>query len=130
MFRTPQINLYSTDVARAVAFYARLGFTEAYRYPAEGDPLHVELTLDALRLGVADQSAARGDHGLVVTPGGGGMEVCVWTDDVDSAVSALADSGVPVISEPHDFQAGRLRVAWVTDPDGNPVELVELRAAV
>ena len=128
MFRTPQLNLYSTDVARAVAFYAGLGFTESYRYPAEGDPLHVELTLDGLRLGVADQSAARGDHGLVVSPGGGGMEVCVWTDDVDSAFDGLVGAGAPVLSSPHDFQAGRLRVAWVADPDGNPVELVQSRA--
>ncbi|GAB3444874.1 VOC family protein [Phycicoccus ginsengisoli] len=128
MFRTPQLNLYSTDVARSVVFYAGLGFTEAYRYPAGGAPLHVELTLDGLRLGVADQSAARGDHGLVVSPGGGGMEVCVWTDDVDSAFGDLVGSGAPVLSKPHDFQAGRLRVAWVADPDGNPVELVQSNA--
>jgi catechol 2,3-dioxygenase-like lactoylglutathione lyase family enzyme len=125
VFRTPQINLYSTDVARAVAFYAGLGLEEAYRYPAEGDPLHVELTLDGLRLGIADQSAARGDHGLVVSPGGGGLEVCIWTEDVDGAFGDLVEGGAPVLSEPHDFQAGRLRVAWVADPDGNPVELVQ-----
>ncbi len=28
MFRTPQVTLYSRDLTRALAFYAKLGFVE------------------------------------------------------------------------------------------------------
>ena len=49
----------------------------------------------------------------------------LWTDDTDAALSALAASGTPVLAPAHDFLDGRLRAAWVTDPDGNPIQLVQ-----
>ncbi len=36
VFRTPQLVLFSANVPRAVEFYSALGFTEAFRVPAEG----------------------------------------------------------------------------------------------
>jgi catechol 2,3-dioxygenase-like lactoylglutathione lyase family enzyme len=50
--------------------------------------------------------------------------VVVWTDDVPAALAALADSGVPVIKAPAPW-LGHLLIAWVEDPDGNPVQLVQ-----
>jgi hypothetical protein len=50
--------------------------------------------------------------------------VCVWTDDVDATYAALVERGVPSLSAPHAFLDGRLRAAWLADPDGNPVQLV------
>ncbi|MDI3340417.1 MAG: hypothetical protein QJR03_07775 [Sphaerobacter sp.] len=50
-------------------------------------------------------------------------EVCLWTDDVDRAYAELVAKGAQPLSSPHDF-LGRLRAAWVADPDGNPVEIV------
>jgi catechol 2,3-dioxygenase-like lactoylglutathione lyase family enzyme len=84
--------------------------------------------LDGLKLGVASVASAVADHGLDLDLGqpGRGMEVCLWTDDADAAVARLAAAGAPVLSPPHDW-LGSLRVAWVADPDGNPVELVERR---
>jgi hypothetical protein len=38
MFRSPQVILFSTGVPRAAAFYRRVGCTEAFRVPAEGNP--------------------------------------------------------------------------------------------
>jgi hypothetical protein len=32
------------------------------------------------------------------------------------------------LSDPHDRLGGTLRVAWVADPDDNPVELVQRRS--
>jgi predicted enzyme related to lactoylglutathione lyase len=54
------------------------------------------------------------------------MEVVVWTDDADAAYARLVAAGAPALSEPHDW-LGTLRVAWVADPEGNPVELVQRR---
>ncbi|MGW3854188.1 hypothetical protein [Micromonospora arida] len=49
MFRTPQVILFSEDVSRAAEFYAGLGFTETFRVPAEGEPIHIDLVLDGYR---------------------------------------------------------------------------------
>ncbi len=125
MFRSPQINLYVADVSQAVLFYERLGFVETFRTPAEGSPIHVELGLDGFKLGIADVESARRDHGLDVAPGGRGTEVCLWTDDVDTSYAVLLGVGATSMSEPHDWLDGTLRVAWVADPDGNPIELVQ-----
>jgi catechol 2,3-dioxygenase-like lactoylglutathione lyase family enzyme len=122
-----QVNLYSADVSRAVAFYERLGFSETFRTPADGTPIHVELVLDGFKLGVADVASARRDHGLDVSSEGRGAEVCVWTDDTDATYARLLAHGATSMSEPHDWLAD-LRVAWVADPDGHPVELVAKRS--
>ncbi|HTU34119.1 MAG TPA: VOC family protein [Candidatus Acidoferrum sp.] len=58
-FKTPMINLYSRDLARAAAFYSRLGFVETFRTPAWGEPVHIELTLDGFTLGIATVEAAK-----------------------------------------------------------------------
>ena len=127
-FRTPLINLYSRDLARAAAFYSELGFVETFRTPASGEPSHVQLKLDEFSLGIATVEAAREHHGLRPEGDGRWIEIVVWTDDADAAVSALVAKGAPVLSPAHDFLGGRLRAAWVADPDGNPIQLVQRRS--
>jgi predicted enzyme related to lactoylglutathione lyase len=119
------INLYARDLPRAVAFCSALGFAETFRTPSSGEPVHVELTLDGFRLGVAALEAARADHGLSPNGEGRGIEIVLWTDDADAALRALVEKGAPVLSPAHDFLGGRLRAAWVADPDGNPIQLVQ-----
>ena len=121
-----QTNLYSARVTETVAFYERLGFAETFRTPREGEPIHVELALDGFTLGVADVGSARRDHGLAVESDGTGAEVCVWVDDTDAAYADLLAHGATSMSAPHDW-LDSLRVAWVADPDGHPVELVQRR---
>jgi predicted enzyme related to lactoylglutathione lyase len=123
-FNAPMINLYSRDLPRAAAFYSGLGFVETFRAPTSGEPTHLELKLDGFALGIATIEAARDHHGL--TPGDGrGIELVLWTDDTDAALSALVASGTPMLAPAHDFLDGRLRAAWVADPDGNPIQLVQ-----
>jgi len=121
-----QTNLYSVAVEETAAFYERLGFTERFRTPSEGPPIHVELDLDGFTLGVADVASARRDHGLDVISDGRGAEVCVWVADTDAAYLDLLAHGATPMSDPHDWLED-LRVAWVADPDGHPVELVQKR---
>jgi predicted enzyme related to lactoylglutathione lyase len=124
-FHSPQINIYSHDVTRLAGFYERLGFEETFRTPSEGSAVHVELRLEQFRLGVASVEAAAGDHGLEPSLGGRPVEVVLWTDDVDRDHARLTADGAPSLSAPHDFLAGRLRAAWVADPDGNPIQVVQ-----
>ncbi|HUG13763.1 MAG TPA: VOC family protein [Thermomicrobiales bacterium] len=130
MFRDPQVNYYVHDVDAAVRFYAELfGFEETFRTPATGTPSHVELRLGGLILGLASTESAQNTHGLTTGGGNPRAEVCLWTDDVDRAYAELVARGVPSLSAPHDFLDGRLRAAWLADPDGNPVEIVAERQA-
>ena len=124
-FSAPMINLYSRDLSRAVAFYSSLGFAETFRTPASGEPVHIELKLDGFTLGVATIEAAREQHGLRPQGEGRWIEIVVWTDDADAAVSALVAAGAPLITPAHDFLGGKLRSAWIADPDGNPIQLVQ-----
>jgi predicted enzyme related to lactoylglutathione lyase len=121
----PMINLYSKDLDRAVAFYSEFGFVETFRTPAAGAPSHVELTLEGFRLGIATLGAARAHHGLSPSGDGRWIEIVVWTNDTDAALRTLVEKGVSVLSPPHDFLDGKLRAAWVADPDGNPIQLVQ-----
>lgn len=76
--------------------------------------------------GFASNEAARRVHELDVDTGPQRTKVVLWTDDVDSAFERLVSGGATMISPPHDFQpaeVGRLRVAWITDPDAGAVQL-------
>lgn len=126
-FRSPMINLYSHDLSRAAEFYSELGFVESFRTPASGEPVHIELTMDGFTLGIATLEAAKEHHSL--RPGGEGrwIEIVLWTDDTDTALTALVARGARLLSPAHDFLDGKLRAAWVADPDGNPIQLVQQR---
>jgi len=123
-FRTPQVVLFSDDVVRAAAFYSGLGFVETFRVPTEGVPIHVDLELDGYKLGIASVDSVRDDHGLDSVPRGQRAAVILWTDDVDSAFERLTARGAPALGRPGEW-LGRLRIAWIADPDGHPVQLVQ-----
>jgi uncharacterized glyoxalase superfamily protein PhnB len=126
MFSKPAINVYSHDVMRLVSFYERLGFRETFRTPQDGAPVHVELNLDGFTIGIADVDAASAHHGLSPNLGGRPVEILLWTDDTDRDYARLTADGAPSLSAPHDFLSD-LRLAWVADPDGNPIQLAQHR---
>jgi catechol 2,3-dioxygenase-like lactoylglutathione lyase family enzyme len=128
MFTTPQVNLYSRDVERTAGFYTAFGFAEVFRTPAQGPAEHVELVLEGLKLGVGSAAAGIREHGLDIhlDERGRGAEIVLWTDDVDAAHTLAVEAGARSLQEPHDVRA--LRVAYVLDPDDNPLEFVQHRA--
>jgi lactoylglutathione lyase len=114
--------VYVPDVKRSAEFYGgRLGFQEIFRMPPGDDAGYIGLELDGSRLGIVDEAwpaerigVHRGD--------GPRFELWVYVDDVDATVAQLRDAGVPVLAEPEDMPWGE-RMAYVSDPDGNPVAL-------
>jgi uncharacterized glyoxalase superfamily protein PhnB len=126
VFSSPAINVYSRDVVRLVTFYEGLGFRDAFRTPKDGVPVHVELVLDGFTIGIASVDAAIPDHGLSPDLGGRPVELVLWTDDTDRDFARLTAGGAPSLSPPHDF-LDDLRLAWVADPDGNPIQLAQHR---
>jgi lactoylglutathione lyase len=124
-FRSTFPILYTDDLPRALAFYRDLlGFAETYRFPADGEPEFVGLDLDEGSIALAAVSSATESlHGLPLRPvTGHRFEVCVYADDVDAAIDELRAAGVTVLMEPADQPWGE-RLAYVQDPDGNPVHV-------
>jgi catechol 2,3-dioxygenase-like lactoylglutathione lyase family enzyme len=128
VFENPQVNFYVKDIEGSARFYREsFGFTETFRTPRDGQPVHVELRLGEFALGLATIDSLRDVHGITTDLGPPRAEVVVWTDDVDQAYADLAARKVRTLSAPHDF-AGSLRAAWVADPEGNPVQIVMRRS--
>ena len=123
-FRAPQVVLFSNDISRAVTFYSRLGFTQTFRVPIEGEPIHVDLALDGYKIGIASVASTRADHGLDPIAEGQCAAIVLWTDDTASAYHDLVAGGAPELAAPHEW-LGRLLIAWTTDPDGNPIQIVQ-----
>jgi len=124
LFREPQVILFSENLPRAVEFYSRLGFTETFRVPADGEPIHVDLVLDGYTLGIASADSCRDDHDLDPVTSGQRAAVVLWTDDTATAYAGLVADGAAAIAAPHVW-LGRLLIAWTADPDGNPVQIVQ-----
>jgi lactoylglutathione lyase len=113
--------VYATDVLRTVEFYAALGFEEHFRLPADGEPGYVGLRRGAAELAVVTVHSPQRLIG--VEPGGSPrFEMFVYVDNLHQHVLALRRSGAAVLREPADMPWGE-RVAYVADPDGNPVAL-------
>lgn len=124
MFKSPQVVLFSRDVQSTAEFYARFGFAEVFRVPSEGVPIHIDVELDGFRLGLASAASTRDDHGLDPVDEGQRAAVVIWSDDVRGAYDALTVDHVPGLRPPHVW-LDRLLIAWVADPDGHPVQLVQ-----
>ena len=124
LFRTPQIVLFTRDIDRAVTFYSALGFAEAFRTPAAGTPIHVDLVLDEYHLGLATESSTRDDHGLEPVADGQRAAVILWTDDVPTGYARLIELGAKPIKTPATW-LGRLLIAWVEDLDGHLIQVVQ-----
>jgi lactoylglutathione lyase len=113
--------VYARDVERSARFYQRLGFEVHFRLPAEGDAGYVGLRRGSYELAVTTTDSPEQLIGVRVGSGPR-FERFVYVDDVDDTLAALGDGDVRVLKTPADMFWGE-RVAWVADPDGNPVAL-------
>jgi lactoylglutathione lyase len=110
------------DLDRSLEFYAKLGINEAFRL---NNP---DGSLMLVYLHVA------GDRFVEVFPGGAApdperhgsfMHLCLLVDDIHATVEGLRAAGIAIDREPkqgldHNMQA------WISDPDGNAIELMQL----
>ena len=124
MFHEPSINIITKDLQRLQTFYEKLGFRETFRTPREGMPVHVEVTLENFTVGISSVKAAISDHGLNLNLGGNPVSIILWSDDTDGDYKRLTSEGAQSLSPPHTF-LNNLRAAYIADPDGNPVNIVQ-----
>ena len=112
------------DLERSLAFYGDLlGGVETYRFPEQGEPAFIALTIgESSEIGLGG-IAAEPLHGRPQRPASGHrVELCVYVDDVDGVFARARADGYEVVSDPADMPWGE-RVAWIADPDGNLVML-------
>jgi lactoylglutathione lyase len=116
------IALATHDLEQSLAFYARLGIHEAFRLN------HPDGRIMLIYLHVA------GDRFIELFPGGPPPDperqgtfkhLCLLTDSLHHTVEQLRQDGVVIEKEPtlgldHNWQA------WIRDPDGNAIELMQL----
>ncbi|MEU6818442.1 VOC family protein [Streptomyces sp. NPDC046860] len=113
--------IFAEHVPATAAFYERLGFTRTRQNPPEGEPTYVALARGTAELAVVDADWPADRHGSAVGTGPR-FEMFVLVDDLDTTLKELTDAGVPSLRDPVEMPWGE-RIAYVTDPDGNPVAL-------
>jgi len=109
------VTLTVSDLKKAIDFYkCGLGLTKKYEFKdyAGFDCGGVEISVKTW-----------GERGA---PRAGEPCVDVLVDDVDEAHQRLTTRGVGFSKEPHDAVWGA-RIANFTDPDGNALQLTEIR---
>jgi lactoylglutathione lyase len=112
------------DVERSLAFYGDLlGGVETFRFPEQGEPAFIALTLgESSEIGLGG-IAAEPLHGRPQRPASGHrVELCVYVEDVDAVFARAREDGYETVRDPADMPWGE-RVAWIADPDGNLVML-------
>ncbi|MCE7988572.1 MAG: extradiol dioxygenase [Caldilinea sp. CFX5] len=113
--------LSTQDIERLISFYAELfGAEEEMRVPGKEGPFFVTLRLGDARLGLVV-----GKHGAD-TPPPGRIIVAVFVENVDDLLPRVKPAGGQVHGKAKDMPWGQ-RVAHITDPDGNPINLTQQR---
>ena len=112
---------------RLVEFYEGLGFRETFRHARgrRADPRRGERST-ASRSGSRTPTLREPITGCAPSLDGRPVEILLWTDDADRDYERLTAEGAPSLSPPHDWLSN-LRLAWVADPDGNPIQLAQRR---
>jgi len=101
-------------------FYERLGFVRHVQLPPDGEPGYIGLRRGSYEVAVVDMAWPADQYGGTVSAGMR-FEMFIYVADVDAAIEALGGYSI-VLREPADMPWGE-RVAYVSDPDDNPVAL-------
>ena len=107
------------DAERSVEWYAdQLGFEESWGFEVDAtrnryvaDPNGIEIQLSETEGVTPDEEGDLWDH------------LAVKVEDVDEAFEEIENHGV--VQEPADNDAAGARTAFLRDPDGHVVELVQ-----
>ncbi|MGH2353791.1 MAG: VOC family protein [Chloroflexota bacterium] len=113
------------DLEKSIRWYdAAFGAREAFRASkADGSPLLVYLEFAP---GQFVELFPNGKNPIQTPPDPIGYgHTCLLVDDLEAALAHLATLGVTPANPPRQGQAGQ-SLAFVADPDGNRIELMEI----
>jgi len=118
------IALKVKDIDKSLDFYVnRIGFREMFRLQRESKLWIVYLRvtddqyLELFPEGVGDRVAGRDATGV--------NHFCLGVDDIDAVIAEIRKAGIKLTAEKkmgadYNFQA------WIEDPDGNRIELMQM----
>jgi predicted enzyme related to lactoylglutathione lyase len=110
--------LPTADIERLSSFYAELfGAEEELSVPGKKGPFFV-----TLRFGGASLCLVDVNQGAKAVPGG--VPVAVFVENVADLVPRVEPAGGKVLRPAKKMPWGH-RVAHITDPDGNPINLTQ-----
>ena len=111
-----------TDIDRSVAFYTALGFEERARMPIREEAINVFMGLP----GDGDRLELTYNFGVDSYEVGTGYgHIAITVDDMDGTLEALAAQGIEPERPKYQVREGGSFIAFVRDPDGYRVELIE-----
>jgi catechol 2,3-dioxygenase-like lactoylglutathione lyase family enzyme len=120
---THHISLRTPNFARLREFYVSvLGMRVAGGFAGENI-----IFLDAGNVLIELEEQGRPEGARSARGGAGWNHLALQVDDVDAAFRHLSGLGVPFQAEPTNYPegAGVMRIAFLTDPDGNIIELLQ-----
>ena len=113
------------DIDRSVAFYEALGFRETGRLPIRDEAINVFMN----QPGDGDMPRLELTYNIGRTEpyeiGTGYGHIAITADDLDATLTRLAEQGIEPERPPYSVREGGSRLAFVADPDGYRVELIE-----
>jgi lactoylglutathione lyase len=121
--RTLHVGLRVTDLERSLAFYRGIGYEVVGSVPETGIGHLTMLKLPAdefvsVEL-VSDPAAGE------IELGTGLSHLVVQVENMDEAVARLAAAGIDAEDPVSPDGSDDFRTAWITDPDGRRIELVQ-----
>ena len=115
------------DLEKSLDFYVgKLGFAEMMRLPKpDGSPgvwlVYLRITddqyLELFPDGIGERAAGREITGM--------NHLCLGVEDLDATLARLDAAGVPLTVQ-KKMAADKNWQAWIEDPDGNRIELMQM----
>jgi lactoylglutathione lyase len=118
------VAIRAKDLERSLDFYVnKMGFPEMFRLDRDGKLwiVYLRITDDQYLELFGDGEGDRAPATEVVGPN----HFCLGVVDIDSVIAQLADLGIP-LTRPKKMAIDGNNQAWIEDPDGNRIELMEV----
>ncbi|MGK5110735.1 MULTISPECIES: VOC family protein [unclassified Geodermatophilus] len=121
--RTSHLGLRVADLERSLAFYTAVGYEVVGTVPETeiGHLTMLKLPGDDVVTIELVHDPARGEIG----PGTRLSHLVISVESLDTTIADLAARGVDAEPPGSPDGSGELRTTWITDPDGNRIELVQ-----
>jgi lactoylglutathione lyase len=112
------------EIDRSVAFYEALGFEEVRRMAIRDEAVNVFMRMrdeEEPRLELTCNLGREEPYEI----GTGYGHIAITAEDLDATLARLAEQGIEPEKPPYRVREGGSRIAFVRDPDGYRVEIIE-----
>ena len=115
-----------TDLERALDFYCtKLGFRQAFTLDRDGEPSPWIVYLQIAPGHFLELFPGAKERGPQPGPAAGYNHFSLLVDDLAATLRQLAERGLPISGAPTQG-LDRNWQYWITDPDGNRIELMQI----